>query len=209
MNLKPCGICGEEAEISDANDQIEHRTDRKLVQCSNGACRNASWGPEYWNKNQKGKTAKTRAGHDVIIFMPDNGMGKMLGAIRIAPGWWVGETWHLDGSVLLPLAEAFPEFDLVSEVDSTKIGAAYHAEKLKALTSICDNAVLLALKDARIKELEKQLKYGTEDGSRCNRRCDGVMVLEQPENCSCHLGAPCGPCENMRPECSMCGEVAE
>ena len=67
------------------------------------------------------------------------------------------------------------------------------------------------LKEAeeKVKSLERQLKEGTEDGSRCNRRCDGVMVLGQPENCSCHLSAPCGACEDMRPECSMCGEVVE
>jgi hypothetical protein len=61
----------------------------------------------------------------------------------------------------------------------------------------------------RVIELERQLKEGNEDGSRCNRRCEGVMVLGQPADCSCHINAPCGPCENMRPECSMCGEVVE
>ncbi len=63
--------------------------------------------------------------------------------------------------------------------------------------------------EEKVKTLERQLKEGTEDGSRCNRRCDGVMVLGQAINCSCHINAPCGACENMRPECSMCGEVAE
>lgn len=64
-------------------------------------------------------------------------------------------------------------------------------------------------KDAQIAALERLLVEGTEDGSRCNRRCDGVMVLGQPVNCSCHISPPCGPCEDNRPECSMCGEVVE
>ena len=63
--------------------------------------------------------------------------------------------------------------------------------------------------EEKVKTLERQLKEGTEDGSRCNRRCEGVMVLGQPADCSCHISAPCGACENMRPECSLCGEVVE
>ena len=64
-------------------------------------------------------------------------------------------------------------------------------------------------KEEKIKELERQFKVGTEDGSRCNRRCEGVMVLNHPESCSCFLGAPCYACEDNRPECSFCGAEVE
>jgi len=62
--------------------------------------------------------------------------------------------------------------------------------------------------EKRVEELELQLAIGTEDGSRCNRPCEGVMVLTTPENCSCHLSPPCAACENNRPVCSFCGEEA-
>ena len=84
-----------------------------------------------------------------------------------------------------------------------------HASAYEALDIITVLQEQVAAKDARIAELESQLKEGTEDGSRCNRRCDGVMVLGQPVDCSCHISAPCGACEDMRPECSLCGEVVE
>jgi hypothetical protein len=61
----------------------------------------------------------------------------------------------------------------------------------------------------RVIELERQLKEGTEDGSRCNRRCEGVMVWSQPDDCSCHINPPCAACDAARPECSFCGWVVE
>lgn len=56
----------------------------------------------------------------------------------------------------------------------------------------------------RIAELESQLKEGNEDGSRCNRRCEGVMVLGQSADCTCHISPPCNWCIDSRPVCSMC-----
>ena len=58
-------------------------------------------------------------------------------------------------------------------------------------------------------EVHIQLQVGIEEGVVCNRRCDGKMVLPPVENCSCHLSAPCGACEDNRPMCSSCGEEAK
>ncbi len=53
MSLKKCAICDEAAEFSDANETLELHSDRyKLVQCSNGSCKQAAWGDAYWNENQ-------------------------------------------------------------------------------------------------------------------------------------------------------------
>lgn len=44
-NIRDCALCGSEAEtFSD--------TTEKLYQCSNGACRQAAWGLDWWNDNQ-------------------------------------------------------------------------------------------------------------------------------------------------------------
>jgi hypothetical protein len=109
-------------------------------------------------KYEANKLYKTRSGHKAIIFMADNGMGKMLGAIQIATDWWMSDTWYFDGKILQPLGQTFPEFDLVSEWDAAEVGAAYHAGKLRALTSMCDDAVLLAKKNAEIAMLRALLR---------------------------------------------------
>jgi hypothetical protein len=54
MKLKKCAICDESAEFSDANETLELYSERyKLVQCSNGRCKQAAWGDAYWNENQE------------------------------------------------------------------------------------------------------------------------------------------------------------
>lgn len=66
----------------------------------------------------------------------------------------------------------------------------------------------LEIAQERIAELEQHLNIGTEEGSICNRRCNGVMAISTSENCSCHINAPCGLCEENRPVCTMCLEEA-
>lgn len=59
------------------------------------------------------------------------------------------------------------------------------------------------------------MKIGIEEGERCNRQnedgfaCDGEMMLDEVENCSCHISAPCGQCIENAPVYSVCGEASE
>jgi hypothetical protein len=64
-------------------------------------------------------------------------------------------------------------------------------------------------------------EVGTREGKTCGRfeepdedaprgwrprPCDGVMVLEEPENCACHINPPCAECEGLGFVCDTCGE---
>jgi len=52
---------------------------------------------------------------------------------------------------------------------------------------------------------KKLLVIGTEEGTLCNRdRCDGMIEYETPENCSCHIRAPCHKCTSVKLFCSKC-----
>lgn len=48
------------------------------------------------------------------------------------------------------------------------------------------------------------MKYISE-GDTCGALCSGHFVASTPENCACHIVAPCGACENAGLECSKCG----
>lgn len=60
---------------------------------------------------------------------------------------------------------------------------------------------------------------GYEEGATCNRlvddgdngpyMCDGTIELEDGEDCSCHLSAPCGYCMDRQLVCNSCGERVE
>ncbi|KQI68727.1 hypothetical protein AN189_07460 [Loktanella sp. 3ANDIMAR09] len=53
---------------------------------------------------------------------------------------------------------------------------------------------------------EHDARIGTEEGERCNRQgCDGTMVFEDVEGCSCHINAPCHGHENQQIICDGCG----
>jgi hypothetical protein len=48
-------------------------------------------------------------------------------------------------------------------------------------------------------------EYGFEDGAICGRDgCAGVIGSHDVENCSCHLGAPCGQCTSPKGFCPEC-----
>ena len=52
--------------------------------------------------------------------------------------------------------------------------------------------------------------HGTQEGDTCNRDgCDGIMVIEEAEDCSCHINAPCHWCVFNVPVCDTCGEQVE
>lgn len=63
-------------------------------------------------------------------------------------------------------------------------------------------------------------EVGTEEGDTCNRwqepdedcpkawQCKGTMILEEPENCACHISPPCSECEGLGFVCDICGEMA-
>jgi len=52
---------------------------------------------------------------------------------------------------------------------------------------------------------ERQNEIGYCEGETCGRDgCDGVLVLEPVENCSCHISAPCGACMTPRDHCPVC-----
>lgn len=56
--------------------------------------------------------------------------------------------------------------------------------------------------------IEREIKMGkgTEEGSICCRdECDGTMVLEDIESCSCHIVAPCAGHVNQKISCDKCG----
>jgi hypothetical protein len=50
------------------------------------------------------------------------------------------------------------------------------------------------------------LKYGTEEGDKCNRNgCDGTIALDRAANCYCHIIAPCSQCtDKNRLHCDKC-----
>lgn len=52
---------------------------------------------------------------------------------------------------------------------------------------------------------------GVGEGDVCNRHtvgdphmCTGTLEYELPENCSCHLSAPCGSCVSVDLHCPKC-----
>lgn len=53
-------------------------------------------------------------------------------------------------------------------------------------------------------------RVGYSLGEICNRGgCVGVLDLRPVENCSCHISAPCGACENSKLFCTVCGRESE
>lgn len=44
-----------------------------------------------------------------------------------------------------------------------------------------------------------------EDGDKCPKCNKGSFHYPDVENCTCHISAPCGACENNRLECDVCG----
>lgn len=47
---------------------------------------------------------------------------------------------------------------------------------------------------------------GCVEGDRCNRDgCDGIIVFNEPEGCSCHICPPCSACVNAGSSCPKCG----
>lgn len=49
-------------------------------------------------------------------------------------------------------------------------------------------------------------KRGYSDGEPCEREgCPGVLELEEAEDCSCHLSAPCRWCADADIWCPECG----
>lgn len=47
---------------------------------------------------------------------------------------------------------------------------------------------------------------GMEEGQQCNRDgCDGIIVMPESENCSCHVSPPCHSCTDRYPYCPECG----
>jgi len=58
-------------------------------------------------KFEEGKFYKTRDGHKAVVWMPDNGMGNMLGAIKGDDGIWGAYVWSDDNKS--------NGFDLVAE----------------------------------------------------------------------------------------------
>lgn len=49
--------------------------------------------------------------------------------------------------------------------------------------------------------------WGENEGDPCNRDgCDGVMVFEEVEGCTCHVSPPCAICTSARLLCDTCGE---
>ncbi len=51
---------------------------------------------------------------------------------------------------------------------------------------------------------------GHEEGYTCGRDgCEGVIEMQKPDNCSCHLSAPCYACTSVRLCCLACGWVED
>lgn len=49
-------------------------------------------------------------------------------------------------------------------------------------------------------------KLGYCEGESCEREgCSGVIELEEVENCSCHISAPCSKCTDADMWCPECG----
>lgn len=50
------------------------------------------------------------------------------------------------------------------------------------------------------------------EGDRCPRYgadCCGRLQWTKPDECSCHISAPCGHCERQPLVCDDCGEIIE
>ena len=48
-------------------------------------------------------------------------------------------------------------------------------------------------------------EFGYEEGATCWRNgCQGVIVVDAAENCSCHINPPCGACMTPRERCPDC-----
>lgn len=45
---------------------------------------------------------------------------------------------------------------------------------------------------------------GVDEGSTCNRRCQGTIELRPVENCSCHIAPPCSACMEPAEFCPVC-----
>lgn len=55
--------------------------------------------------------------------------------------------------------------------------------------------------------MKDEPNIGTLEGERCNRDgCDGVMEVEKPNGCSCHINPPCHVCMDAAIYCPKCGE---
>lgn len=54
------------------------------------------------------------------------------------------------------------------------------------------------------------MAHGCEEGDVCGRQgCEGVIEFQKPENCSCHLGAPCHSCTSVHLHCPECNWEAQ
>ncbi|MCA7900718.1 hypothetical protein LGM39_15165 [Burkholderia cepacia] len=52
--------------------------------------------------------------------------------------------------------------------------------------------------------------FGHEEGELCGRGgCEGRIEFTKPENCSCHISAPCSACTNTYLHCPGCGWEAQ
>ena len=67
------------------------------------------------------------------------------------------------------------------------------------------------LSDLTVKLAVMPLEKGYAEGDTCNRdACDGIIDTHLPENCSCHISAPCSSCtgpRNFCPECDWSEEL--
>ncbi|ENH6339268.1 hypothetical protein ABWH74_002608 [Burkholderia vietnamiensis] len=53
-------------------------------------------------------------------------------------------------------------------------------------------------------------KIGHEEGEICGRDgCEGRIEFTKPENCSCHISAPCSACTSTYLHCPDCGWEAQ
>ena len=49
------------------------------------------------------------------------------------------------------------------------------------------------------------MQIGVEEDSVCNRQgCKGIIQLEEPDNCSCHINPPCSACMDVKRYCPVC-----
>ena len=49
------------------------------------------------------------------------------------------------------------------------------------------------------------MEHGYCEGEKCGRDgCAGKIQMRSPDNCSCHLSAPCGACTSPRCYCDSC-----
>ena len=48
-----------------------------------------------------------------------------------------------------------------------------------------------------------------EEGDKCAFCEEGHLGWEEPENCSCHINAPCSAHENAGLVCQICGEAPD